>query len=174
MAWPCLPDERLAMKRTGSIGSLVGPEVTSTRLPASALPPRWHGLAAAAISKRLGHAADAGLAALGHLAGIRPDEMNAVRRKLRQIALRRLGRPHMRIHRRRDQDRLVGCQQNRGGEIVGMAARHLRDQVGGRRRDHDEVGVARQADMADIEFALRIEQIGIGALAGAARRRQAA
>ena len=39
MAWPCLPDERLAMKRTGSIGSLVGPDVTSTRLPVSGSPP---------------------------------------------------------------------------------------------------------------------------------------
>ncbi len=47
-----------------------------------------------------------------------------------------------------------------------MAARDFRDQVGGRRRDDDEIGVARQADMADVEFALRIEQIGIGALAG--------
>ena len=50
----------------------------------------------------------------------------------------------------------------------------FRDQVGGRRRDHDEIGVARQADMADVELALRIEQIGIGALAGerAGRKRR--
>ena len=52
------------------------------------------------------------------------------------------------------------------GEIVGMAAGHFGDQIGGRRRHHDEIGVAREADMADVEFALRIEQIGIGALAG--------
>ena len=32
-AWPCLPDERLPMKRTGSIGSRVPPAVTSTRTP---------------------------------------------------------------------------------------------------------------------------------------------
>ena len=77
-----------------------------------------------------------------------------------------LGRPHLRVHRRRDQDRLVGRKQDRGGEIVGMAARHVRHQVGGRRRDDDEIGVAGEANMTDIEFALRIEQIGIGALAG--------
>ena len=47
-----------------------------------------------------------------------------------------------------------------------MAARDFRDQVGGRRRDDDKIGIARQADMADIEFALRIEQVGIGRLAG--------
>ena len=32
-AWPCLPDERLPMKRTGSIGSRVPPAVTTTRSP---------------------------------------------------------------------------------------------------------------------------------------------
>ena len=35
IAAPCAPDDRLAMKRTGSIGSWVGPDVTSTRLPLS-------------------------------------------------------------------------------------------------------------------------------------------
>ena len=72
----------------------------------------------------------------------------------------------MRVHRRRDQDRLVGGEQDGGGEIVGVAARHFRQQIGRRRRDHDEVGIARQANMADVEFALRIEQIGVSALAG--------
>ena len=44
-----------------------------------------------------------------------------------------------------------------------MAARHLGHQVGGRRRDHDEIGLARQPDMADVELARRIEQVGEGA-----------
>ena len=35
MAKPCLPDERLAITRTGSIGSWVGPAVIRTCLPAS-------------------------------------------------------------------------------------------------------------------------------------------
>ena len=52
-----------------------------------------------------------------------------------------------------------------GREIVGMAVRHLRHQVGGRGRDHDEIGVARKPDVPDIEFAARIEQVGEGALA---------
>ena len=105
--------------------------------------------------ERLGHAPDAGFAALGHFAGVRPDDANAVGLELRQVALRRLRRPHVRIHRRRDQDRLVGREQDGGGEIVGVAARHLRHEVGGRRRDDDEVGVAGEADMADVELALR-------------------
>ena len=116
--------------------------------------------------QRLGHAADAGLAALGHLAARsgRPTRTPSAASCAR-LRLRRLGRPHVRVHRRREQHRLVGREQHRGGEIVGMAARHLRHQIGGGRRDHDQIGVARQPDMADVEFALRIEQIRIGALA---------
>ena len=55
-----------------------------------------------------------------------------------------------------------------------MATRHFRNQVGGRRRDHDDIGVARQPDMADVKFTLRIKQIGMGALAGkrASRKRR--
>src|SRR5256885_7364871 len=37
---------------------------------------------------------------------------------------------YQRIHRRRQQDRPVGCEQDGAGEIVGMAVRHLRHQVG--------------------------------------------
>ena len=32
-AWPCLPDDRLVKKRTGSIGSRVPPADTTTRIP---------------------------------------------------------------------------------------------------------------------------------------------
>ena len=102
--------------------------------------------------QRLGHAADAGFAALRHLAGVRADGDDAVGDELREIALRRRVRPHARVHRRREQDRLVGREQHRGREIVGVAVRHLGHQVGGRGRDHDEIGVARQPDVADVEF----------------------
>ena len=47
-----------------------------------------------------------------------------------------------------------------------MSVRHLRHQIGGRRRHHDQVAVARQPDVAGIEFARGIEQVGVGALAG--------
>ena len=72
--------------------------------------------------ERLGHAAEAGFAALGHLARIGSDECNAVGAQPRQIALRRLRRPHVRVHRRREQDRLVGREQHGGRQIVGVAA----------------------------------------------------
>ena len=46
-----------------------------------------------------------------------------------------------------------------------MAAGHLRDQIGGGRRNDHQIGVAREPDVADVELALRIEQIGKGPLA---------
>ena len=47
-----------------------------------------------------------------------------------------------------------------------MAVRHLRHQVGGRGRHDDQVAVARKADVAGVELALRIEQVGVAALVG--------
>ena len=47
-----------------------------------------------------------------------------------------------------------------------MATRHFGDQIGGRRRNNNQIGVARQPDMPDVELALRIEQIDIRLFAG--------
>ena len=84
--------------------------------------------------------------------------------ELRDVAAGRGIVPHQRVHRRRQQDRPVRREQDGAGEIVGVALRHLRHQVGGRRRHHDQVAVAREPDMAGIEFALGVEQVGVGAL----------
>ena len=46
----------------------------------------------------------------------------------------------------------VGREQHRGGEVVRVAAGHLGHQVGGRGRHHDEVGLAREPDVADVEL----------------------
>ena len=166
MAWPCLPDERLASTRTGSSGSLVGPDVTRTRLPASRPSLRSSASAAAAISSGSAMRPMPASPRSAISPAFGPMNCNAVRAQLRQIALRRLRRPHMRVHRRREQDRLVGRKQHRGRQIVRLPGCHFGDQIRGRRRDDDQIGLARHADMADIEFALRIEQIGVGALAG--------
>ncbi len=53
-----------------------------------------------------------------------------------------------------------------------MAARHLGHEIGGRRRDHDEIGVAREPDMADVELGAGVEQVEMGALAGNGAGRQ--
>jgi hypothetical protein len=113
----------------------------------------------------LGHAAKAALAALGHFAFHRADEIEAVGLQLGEIALRRRVRPHVRVHGRRHQHRFVGGEQNSGGEIVGEAGGGFGHEVGGGGRDDDEIGLAREADVADIEFLRLIEQIGEDALA---------
>ena len=46
-----------------------------------------------------------------------------------------------------------------------MAAGHLGHQVGGGRRHHHEIGFARQTNMADVEFAAGVEQVGEHAFA---------
>jgi hypothetical protein len=111
--------------------------------------------------QRFRHPADTRLSGFGHFAGIGSDHGDAVAFELRDIAAGRGLVPHQRIHRRRQQDRPVRRQQDGAGEIVGVALRHLCHQVRGRRRHHDQVAVARQADMAGIELALGIEQIGV-------------
>ncbi len=124
--------------------------------------------------QRLGHAPHAAFARFRHLAFIRADERDAVGDKLREIALHRLVRPHVRVHRRCEKYLRAGCQQHRGGEIVSVAAGKFRHQVGGGRRHHDQIGFARQPNMADVELSRWIEQIGEHALAdnGAGRQRR--
>ena len=81
-------------------------------------------------------------------------------------------RPHFRVHGRRHQHRLSGRQQHRGSEIVGKAVGELGHQVGGGRRDDDEVGLASQPDMADILLVLAVEQIGEDMVGGQRADRQ--
>ena len=66
------------------------------------------------------------------------------------------------------------ASSTRGGEVVGMAAGHLGQQVGGGRRHHDQVGLARQPDVADLALVVEIEQVGEDALVGERRRPTAA
>ena len=50
-----------------------------------------------------------------------------------------------------------------------MAAGHFRHEVGGRRCDHDEIGFARETNVADVKFIRQIEQVGEHAFADNAR-----
>ena len=114
--------------------------------------------------ERLGHAPDTGFAALRHLACVRPDRDDTIGEQRLQIALCRLVAPHARIHRGREQDFSVGREQYGAREIVRVTVRHLGHDVGGRRRDHDQVIVARQANVADVELAMLVEQVTEGLL----------
>ena len=127
---------------------------------------------AAMISGGSAKPSDAGLAALRHLADVGADEGDAVALQDLGIATGGGVGPHPRIHRRRDQHRLVGRHQHGARQVIGMAARHLRHQVGGGRRDHDQVGLARQPDVADLALVVEIEQVDEDAIAGQRRDRQ--
>ena len=122
--------------------------------------------------KWLRHPSDSGFAGFRHLAGIGSDHGDAVALKLRHIAAGRRIAPHHGVHGRRQQDRPAGREQNGAGEVIGGALRHLRHQVRGRGRDHDQVAVTRQANMAGIELALRVEQVGVNASAREGARRE--
>ena len=47
-----------------------------------------------------------------------------------------------------------------------MTIGHFRHQVRGCRRNYDQIAVPRQTDMAGVELAFGIEQIGVAALVG--------
>ena len=57
-------------------------------------------------------------------------------------------RPHLPVHRRRDEQRAVAREAQRRQQIVGVAVRELGEEVGGGRRDDDRVGAARELDVA--------------------------
>ncbi len=52
-----------------------------------------------------------------------------------------------------------------GSQVVGDPVRHLGKKVGGRRRDDDEIGLAREPDMADLVLVLDVEEIPMDTLA---------
>jgi hypothetical protein len=107
---------------------------------------------------RFGHAARPELG-LGHRALVRADEMDAVSPEGRDVPLRRRMLPHAHVHGRREEDGQRGGEQDRGGEVVGQSGRHLGHEVRGRGRDHDQVGIARKLDVADIGLVLAVEQV---------------
>ena len=99
--------------------------------------------------------------AASHVALIGSDRQHTIPSQCRQIAHRRRMGPHPHIHRRCDQNRRVGCQQQGGCQIIGAALRHLGHQVRRRRGHHDQVRHPRQLDMAHLGLVRQIEQIGM-------------
>ncbi len=81
-----------------------------------------------------------------------PTNSDAVAAERGDVAPGRRMQPHADVHRRRDEHAFVGGQKRGGGEVVGQAVRHSRQQIRGRRRDHDEIGLARQFDVAHLGF----------------------
>ena len=116
--------------------------------------------------QRLGHAARTRLAAFGHLADVRSDEEDAVLFEGLAVAARGGMRPHFRVHRRRHQHLFIGGEQHGRGKVVGVAVGELGHQVGGGWCDDDQIGLARQADMADIMLVLAVEEVGENVVGG--------
>ena len=97
---------------------------------------------------RLGQAAWTEFAAR-HRPRVGPHEQDAIALETFDVALRSGVLPHPHVHGRRDKGAFVGRQQQCGRQIVSEAAGHAGEKIGRRRRDHDEIGGARQLDMAD-------------------------
>ena len=157
-AYPCLPELRLPMKRTGSIGSRVPPAVTST-------------LHAGQV---VGHRVAAGQQQLrqrGDLLGLGQSARAAVRAG--QPARRRLEHdgpaapqggdvvdgggvePHLGVHRGGEQHRTSRGQQRRGQQVVGAAGDRPGQQVGGGGSDDDEVGLLADPDVRNLGDVVR-------------------
>ena len=84
----------------------------------------------------------------------------------REIALRRRVIPHLRVHGGRDEDRLVGGKQHRRGKVVGATFGHAGENIGRRRRDHDQVGLAREAYVPDVMLVQPVEEFREHLVAG--------
>ena len=75
-------------------------------------------------------------------------------------------RPHPAVHRRREQHRPRVRRIERAQEIVGHAPGELRQDVGGRRRDEQQVRVPHKRDVLDIPSGGEVELPGKHRLAG--------
>ena len=92
-------------------------------------------------------------------------------RELGEVALRRRMRPHLAVHRRRDQQRAAldrPRQAEQRQQVVGAAVQQLGDEVGARRRDQHGVGLARQVDVRHVVGVARVPLAGVD---GAVRER---
>src|SRR3546814_948383 len=56
--------------------------------------------------------------------------------------------------------------------VVGLSRRHLREQVGGRRRDDDQIGLARELDMPHLDLVFEVEEAGVDLVLAQGRKRQ--
>ena len=108
----------------------------------------------------------------GHVALIGAHEIDAIGKQRLEIALGCGMQPHPHIHRRRNQHLLVGRKQRRARKIVRKPMRHLRHEIGGRRRDDKQVRISRQLDMAHLRLIGQAEKIGIDLVASEARNRK--
>ena len=109
---------------------------------------------------RLGQAARAVFAA-GHRAFIGIEHMDAARDQVLDVVLRGGMLPHPHIHRRHCQHWFISREQQRGRHIVSDAVRHLGEQIGRGRADDNQIGAARQLDVAHLDLTGQIPERGV-------------
>ena len=80
--------------------------------------------------------------------------------------------PHPQVHGGRGENALVGGEQQGRGQIPGQSMGGFRQEIGGRRRDHHEIGVAGQFDMPHLRFIGEREEILMHLRARQRRQRQ--
>ena len=138
---PCGPRSgcRRSARRRAARG--VPPALTSTRLPASA--PRAR--AATRTRATISPARPSGPPhlALGRVALVRADQLDAARAERLDVGARRRVRPHARVHRGRDEHGPAVRERRLGEQVVGEPVRELGQRVRRAGRDDQQVG-ARQ------------------------------
>ena len=128
--------------RTGSIASNVGQDTPAAE--DLRLRPRDDG---GEDFFRLLHSACARLAA-GLVADAGCQHDDTVRDEPRDVALIRRVRPHLTVHRRRNEERAIARKRQRRQQVVGMSVRNLGQEIGGGGRNDDRVRAAREIDVA--------------------------
>ncbi len=143
------------MKRTGSIGSIVGPAVIENAFALEIL----------RDSQRLQHGFDDlfGLGeppradhSAGQIAASGLDDANPATTQDVEVPLRRLVLPHVYVHRRRHDYRSRGCQIQGGQKVCGGAVGELGQRVGRCRCHQQCVDRLRHADVLDRGAGIRL------------------
>ena len=136
---------RLPRNRTGSSGSRVPPARHHDVRPArsAAAPPRPQDACTARrqIARGLGQPALAGVGAGEPPAGGLEHDARRAPAACATLACGGGVLPHLGVHRRGEHDRAAGGEQDVGEQVVGQAVGGPGQQVGGGRRDDDEVGL---------------------------------
>ncbi len=151
-AYPCLPEERLPRKRTGSSGSRVPPALTTTCRPArsgSVTPRASTRRQTSKISDGFGQPPLAGVHA-GQAPHRRVDDHGAAAAQRRHVLLGGRVLPHLGVHGGGEDDRAPGGEQCVRQQVVGEAVGGLREHVGGGGGDDDQVGPLPDADVRDL------------------------
>ena len=158
-AYPIRPLDRFPMNRTSSMSSNVGPALTTTSRPSSDAGRLQDPLGRRDDVVGLGQAALADPSA-GEVARAGIDELHAARSEHRQVSPHGVVLEHVRVHRRRHQDRRARRQVQRAQEVVGDTVSELADDVGGRGGDQQEFGFGGERDVLDVRVRAAGELVG--------------